>query len=82
MKGDYWLYFNQALDPNWCDYIVEYATENYTPKDAVIGFEDAKHDDNYRKSEVRWLSAKSEAAIVKEIWHYANQANRDSFDLD
>ena len=82
MKGDYWLYFNQALDPSWCDYIVEYATENYHPRDAVIGFEDAKHNEDYRKSEIRWLNAKSEKAIVDEIWYYANQVNRDSFDLD
>ena len=48
----------------------------------VIGFEDAKHDESYRKSEIRWLNPKTEEAITKEIWHYANQANRDSFDLD
>ena len=82
MKGDYWLYFNQVLDPSWCDYIIEYCTENYEPRDAVIGFEDAKHDESYRKSEIRWLNPKNEKAIVDEIWHYANQVNRDSFDLD
>ena len=82
MKGDYWLYFNQVLDPKWCDYIVEYATDAYTPKDAVIGFDDAKQDNTYRKSEVRWLDARVEKAITEEIWHYANQVNRDSFDLD
>jgi len=82
MKGDYWLYFNQALDPSWCDYIINYATENYEPRDAVIGFEESKHDESYRKSEIRWLNPKSEKAIVDEIWYYANQSNRDSFDLD
>ena len=39
MRNDYWLYFDRVLDPNWCDYLVDYATENYQPKDAVIGFE-------------------------------------------
>ena len=68
MRGDYWLYFNQALNSDWCDYIVNYATENYEPRDAVIGFEDSKFDADYRKSEIRWLNAKTEDAIVKEIW--------------
>ena len=82
MKGDYWLY-SSYIRPSWCDYIVEYATENYEPRDAVIGFEDAKFDESYRKSEIRWLNAKTENAITKEIWHCANQANRDHFfDLD
>ncbi len=82
MKGDYWLFFDKVLDTNWCDYIVEYATENYTPNEAIIGFENGKQDSSYRKSEIRWLNSKSEKAIVDEIWHYANQVNRDSFDLD
>jgi PKHD-type hydroxylase len=82
MKKDYWLYFDQALNSDWCDYVVNYAQENYTPRDAVIGFDDIKHDANYRKSKVRWLDARSEKAIVDEIWYYANQANRNSFDLD
>ena len=52
MKGDYWLYFNQVLDPSWCDYIIEYCTENYEPRDAVIGFEDA-NDDPHAKANLR-----------------------------
>jgi len=82
MRNDYWLYFDQVLDPNWCDYLVDYATENYQPTDAVIGFEHAKQDESYRKSEIRWLNPKQEKAVVDEIWYYANQTNRDSFDLD
>ena len=82
MRNDYWLYFDQVLDPNWCDYLVDYATENYQPNDAVIGFEHAKQDESYRKSEIRWLNPKQEKAVVDEIWYYANQTNRDSFDLD
>ena len=31
MRNDYWLYFD-LLDPNWCDYLVDYATENYPTK--------------------------------------------------
>ena len=82
MRNDYWLYFDQVLDPNWCDYLVDYATENYQPNDAVIGFEHAKQDESYRKSEIRWLNPKQEKAVVDEIWYYANQTNRDSFDLE
>ena len=44
MKGDYWLFFDSALSSDWCDYIVNYALENYEPRDAVIGFENATHD--------------------------------------
>tara|TARA_B100000575_G_C22975608_1_gene563071 strand:+ start:287 stop:859 length:573 start_codon:yes stop_codon:yes gene_type:complete len=82
MNGDHWVYFNRALDLDWCDYIVKYCSENYQPRDAVIGFEDSKQDHSYRKSEIRWLNPKIENAITDEIWHYANQANRDAFDLD
>lgn len=82
MNGDYWIFFNKALDPDWCDYIVNYAIENYDPQDAVIGFEESKLDQTYRKSEIRWLNPKLEKVIVDEIWWYANLANRDAFGLD
>ena len=82
MRDDFWLFFDQALDHNWCDYLIDYATENYTPNDAIIGFENGKQDDSYRKSEIRWLNPKVEKFLVDEIWYYANKVNRDSFDLD
>ena len=82
MKGDYWLYFNKALDSSWCDEIVDHATKNYDPTEAVFGFDDMKKNTSFRNSEIRWLNPKFEKGIVDEIWYYANQVNRDSFDLD
>ena len=68
MRNDYWLYFDLNRS-NWCDYLVDYATENY-PNDAVTRFENAKQDESLQK-EIRWQS-KQEKAVVDEIWHYAN----------
>lgn len=82
MRKDCWLYFNRALDPDWCDYLVDHCIKTYEPVDAVIGFESARNDHSIRKSEVRWLNARTEKAIVESIWHYANRSNRDSFDVD
>ena len=82
MRSDYWLYFDNPLADTWCDRIVEYAMGAYEPVDATIGFENNRPDETYRKCDIRWMDASIEKDIVNDIWHIANRANRDSFDLD
>ena len=82
MNGNNWLIFEKALDPEWCDALIEHATENYTPQEGVIGFDDSKVDKNVRISEVRWLNVHTEKDVVNTIWQYADWANRDSFAFD
>jgi PKHD-type hydroxylase len=79
----YWVYYKAALTPEWCDWVINKAVENYPVQDGIIGFSDKhKVDQSWRKSKVRWLDHRSEDNIVRNLWLYANWANRDVFDFD
>lgn len=82
MRTDQWLYWAGVLDSKWCDDFVEYATQTYTPQEATIGFENNRADSDYRECEIRWLNAQREESLVKTIWKYAQEASRNSFDVD
>ena len=82
MKTDSWLFFQESINTEMCDYIIN-QSKNYPIQDATIGFNTGnKIDTAFRKSELRWVNPEAEPKIKDIIWYYANRANRDSFDLD
>ena len=82
MRHEQWLFFKGAIDSEWCDEFVKYATKSYKPEDATIGFNKDKAKSDYRECEIRWLNPDREKALVDLLWVYVNRANRDSFDVD
>ena len=82
MRHEQWLYFKSAIDSDWCDKFVKYATESYEPVESTIGFEKKPAKSDYRECDIRWLNATGETELTKMIWGYVDRANRDSFDVD
>lgn len=83
MSNRFWVYYKKALSPEWCDWLIERAQSNYPVQDGVIGFADADRvDQSWRQSQIRWLDYRFEDNVMKNLWLFANLANRDVFDLD
>lgn len=80
---DYWLYFKSSLSPQWCKDFRDRAIETYPPQEGTIGFEGTnKVQEDWRKSEIRWMHANKETELVNIVWEHASRANRDSFGFD
>ena len=78
-----WCYFEKALSDDECGALISYIEANYEYQDSTIGFrEDNKVDENFRNCKIAWVHPYKESSIVNMLWHYANRANRDHFNLD
>lgn len=78
-----WAYFKEALSPEKCDTLVSHLEARYKYQDSTIGFGEAnKVDEEYRRCNIAWIDPLKEDKLVKLLWHYANRANRDFFNLD
>ena len=82
MRHEQWLYFQSAIDSQWCDDFVKYCTESYEPQSATVGFRDDLTKSDYRECDIRWLEPHIETELVDTLWRYVDRANRDSFDVD
>ena len=82
MRSEQWLFFDSALQSDWCDEFVSHCTKTYQPTDALIGFDSETQKSKHRETEIRWLNPSLERELVDILWYYINQANRESFDVD
>lgn len=78
-----WQLWPGAVQPAMLDKIIEVGN-NSLQGTGGIGFEGQTHNDNYRRSEIRWVNAydANNKDIVDIIWYFAQQANRNAFGFD
>jgi PKHD-type hydroxylase len=77
-----WEVWTSALSAAECDDIVARAGR-YAPQTATVGFAgDARQDEGYRSSVVRWLDSHAERAIVDRLMAFAASSNRTNFGVD
>ena len=78
-----WCYFKKALNDDECEALISHIEARYDYQDSTIGFrEDNKVDEDFRNCKIAWVHPYKEPDIVNMLWHYANRANRDHFNLD
>tara|TARA_R100001440_G_scaffold56260_2_gene76076 strand:- start:718 stop:1287 length:570 start_codon:yes stop_codon:yes gene_type:complete len=78
-----WQLWNQALDPETVNKIIE-TSETYEPMEAKTGFDGDKSDNRVRSSEVRWLnpSAPNTQFIQEILWWHIRRSNRQAFGVE
>lgn len=57
-------------------------SSKYPIADAALGFDGSTYNNEYRKSEIRWLDATAEHLAVSIISYYTKMANRNAFGFD
>lgn len=53
--------------------------ERYPIQPATIGDTSISRDDEYRRSEIRWVDSYAETELVDLLWFYILEANRNSY---
>lgn len=56
--------------------------ERYPITTPALGFEGASSNDDYRRSEIRWVNAAQSPDIKNILWSYVELANRNAFGFD
>lgn len=76
-----WQLWEAGLDSGAVDRIVSMC-EQYPVTNPQLGFEGASSNDDYRRSEIRWVNAAQSPDIKNILWSYIEQANRNAFGFD
>jgi PKHD-type hydroxylase len=81
MKGE-WCYFKQYFSKEVCQKILDLGLK-IPEKDATLGVEGKKSDDNWRRSKVRFIQSNDPEFqwLFDDIWKMGIQANREWFNF-
>lgn len=76
-----WQAWYQGLNDGQVQNIIN-ACKKYPIQDATIGDSTVVQDNDYRRSEIRWINSFLEKELVDLIWYYVREANRAAFGFD
>lgn len=78
--NQHWQYWRAGLDKTQVDKLIKIG-EKYPVAHAGMGFDGSVNNENYRSSEVRWIS-QEETGVVDLLWYFTKIANRNAFNFD
>ena len=78
-----WQMWSGVLDDSTVNNIIT-ESEYYEPQPAVVGDTSSTLDEEYRRSEIRWIDrTDANSKFIADIfWYYAQEANRTAFGFD
>lgn len=79
MMNQIWQFWKTGISTNQADLIVEKG-DQLPVAEAGLGFDGSTVNDQYRSSEIRWMTPEPDVSGL--LWHFANTANRNAFGFD
>lgn len=76
-----WQYWHAAVGDIDIKNIID-TGEQYPIANPGLGFDGSTSNDQYRKSEIRWINPNEAPFIRSLLWFYAREANRNAFGFD
>jgi len=76
MRGE-WCYYTDFLSPSECEIIISSSPQSIRAQ--IGGRTSYILDDNYRRSNIAWLSKTDHRDLYSRIWGIAIEANREFF---
>lgn len=83
MNGQIITLWPANLRPEFLDSVINFC-ETFPVQEAAIGFDGNSVNNQYRKSDIRWINTYDLNAkfITETLWNYAVDANRNNFGFD